>query len=355
MRILETPTGKNLQSIIEKESLDLDNPSIYFLLPDIPAIIQAEKLFLKQGLWGERLLTFGKLSSLVNLRAERKFIQLSRMGRLFLMEEVVGELRDSLSYFREIASIKGFSESLLRLVAELKHAKLAPADLSEVKEKVKEEFKKKLEDLARIFELYQKKLEEGGYIDDIDGLRLLSEGARKGGLKSILPEAKTFIVFGFFDFTPSQLEVLKSINDAGFKLLIYFPSFGEASGLRAEVVGKMKEWLGDFEIEELPEPPKPKGYIEIHSFPSFRGEAEFTAREAKSLILENSFKPDSIAVVLRSLSGEERDIMRGFEKLGIPYSMSSATSLRESPFGQFVIGFLRVKSSNFERRFFSSY
>ncbi|MGH7801249.1 MAG: PD-(D/E)XK nuclease family protein [Thermodesulfobacteriota bacterium] len=352
MKILKTPTGESLQSIIEKESLNLDDPSLYFLLPDIPATIQGEKLFLKQGLWGERLLTFGKLSSLVNLRAERKFLQLSRMGRLFHMEEVVGELRDVLSYFKEIASIKGFSESLLRLVAELKHAKLAPADLSEIKEKVKEEFKKKLEDLARIFELYQKKLEEEEYIDDIDGLKLLSESVRKEGLKNILPEANTFIVFGFFDFTPSQLEVLMSINDAGFKLLIYLPSFGEASGLRAEVVGKMKEWFGDFEIKELPETPKPKRYIEIHSFPSFRGEAEFAAREAKKLILENSFKPDSIAVVLRSLSGEERDIMRGFEKLGIPYSMSSATSLRESPFGQFVMGFLRVKSSNFERRLF---
>lgn len=57
-----------------------------------------------------------------------------------------------------------------------------------------------------------------------------------GELKNILPEAKTFVVFGFFDFTSSQLEVLKSIKDAGYELIIYLPPLGELPTLRSEVM-----------------------------------------------------------------------------------------------------------------------
>lgn len=140
---MRSPLSGSLQTIVEKESLDLYGSSIYFLLPDIPAINQAEQLFLKQGLWGQRLLTFGKLATLANLKGERKFPELSRMGRLFLMEEVIRELTNSFSYFKEISSIKGFSESLVRLVAELKHMKLAPNNLTEIAGKLRDNELKK--------------------------------------------------------------------------------------------------------------------------------------------------------------------------------------------------------------------
>jgi ATP-dependent helicase/nuclease subunit B len=347
---LKSTLNDGLQTIVEKESLDLYDSSIYFLLPDIPAINQADQLFLKQGLWGQRLLTFGKLATIANLKGERKFPELSRMGRLFLMEEVVRELTNSLSYFKEISSIKGFSESLVRLVAELKHMKLAPDNLAEIAGKLEDkELRRKLEDLRLILERYQRKLHEGEFVDDIDRLRLFSESAGRGELKNILPEAKTFVVFGFFDFTSSQLEVLKSIKDAGCELIIYLPPPGELPSLRSEVMEKMKEWLGDLEVKEIPQISKPEKNIEIHSFPSFREEAEFAAREIKRLILEKSVKPNEIAVVLRSLSEKESHLIRAFEKFGIPYSISAGVSLRTSPLGQFVINLLRIRSYDFER------
>ncbi len=356
MRILEIPTGESLQSIIENEGLDLDDSSLFFLLPDIPAINQAEELFLKHGLWGQRLLTFGKLATLPNLKGGMKFLELSRMGRLFLMEEVVRDLTDSLSYFKGISSIKGFSESLVRLIADLKHMKLTPDNLAEITGKLQDkELQKKLGDLRCIYEYYQKKLYEGEFVDDIDRLRLFSESTGRGELTNILPEAKTFVVFGFFDFTCSQLEVLKSIKDAGYELIIYLPPLGDSPSLRSEVMGKMKEWLGNFEVKELPQTFKPEKNIEIHSFPSFREEAEFAAREIKRLILDKSFKPNEIAVVLRSLSEKENHLIRAFEKFGLPYSISAGISLRTSSLGQFVIKLLRIKSHDFEREPFINF
>jgi len=216
MRIVETQIGESLQSIIGSENINLDDPSIYFLLPDIPAIVQAEGIFLrKNGLWGERLLTFGKLSFICNLKSKERRNVISRMGRLFLMEEIVDELCSEFSYFKNKCFVKGFSESLLKIVAELKHAKITPLDLLNISKKEGDgDLKNKLKDLAQVFEHYQNKLERENLIDDIDKLRLLSRCASKGGLSNILPDAKKIAVFGFYDFTPSQLEVLKSVDRA---------------------------------------------------------------------------------------------------------------------------------------------
>ncbi|HEX3034948.1 MAG TPA: hypothetical protein VHT73_07400, partial [Thermodesulfobacteriota bacterium] len=354
MVIFETAVGESLQSIVEREGYVLSDPSLIFILPDIPAVNQAQRLFYKFGLWGERLLTFGKLASLANLRSEKKFIELSRMGRLFLMEEVIRDLSKGFLYFRGMANIKGFSQAVVRVVAELKQMKLTPDRLSQIAESMKGEgqLKNKLKDLGTIFNYYQRKPDEEGLIDDIDRLRILSECIGRGELANIIPDAGTFVVFGFYDFTHSQLEVLKGIDEAGYGLLVYLPNLRECPTLRTEVIGRMDEWLGEFEIKEVPYTHMPQTDIKILSFPSFREETEFSVREIKRLIVEGSFKPDDICVILRSIAEKGNYLIRGFEKLGVPYSMSGGLSIGVSPFGQFITNLLKAKSENFERKLF---
>jgi ATP-dependent helicase/DNAse subunit B len=354
MKIFETDIGVSLESVIERGNLDLRDESLYLILPDIPAIAQAERLFLvKDGLWGERLLTFGKFSYISNLRSKHRYNVLSKMGRLFLMEELVTEVRDNLVYFSDKHGIKGFSEALLRLVAELKHAKIEAERISKLSESVGNgKFEAKLKDLSLIYTLYQKKLTDQGLIDDIEKLRLLSETIAKGELHNVLPTGNAFVVFGFFDFTPSQLEVLQSIDKAGHGLAVYVPSLAGTSRLRDMVRHKMRYWLGDFQMESLDSEPKGKSEIEIHSFPSFREEAEFAARKVKSLLLSNSVNPQEIAVVVGSVAGKENYLAAAFERMAIPYSFSKETSLRHSLLGRFVIELLKVKSTGFEKKNF---
>lgn len=354
MKIFETEIGLSLENVIEKGNLNLDDESLYFILPDIPAIFHAEKLFLrKNGLWGQRLLTFGKLSYLSNLKSKNRYNVLSKMGRLFLMEELVTEVGDNLVYFTDKVGIKGFSEALLRLIADLRHAKVEPERISELSMKVDDQqFILKLKDLNLIYSLYQKKLKDRRLIDDIDKLRLLSETIANGELANVLPQAKTFVVFGFFDFTPSQLEVLQSINKAGHGLAIYIPSLAGTLKLRDMLMDKMRSWLGDFQMESFDYQPEGKSQVGIHSFPSFREEAEFAAREAKRLLLNDSVNPDEVAVAVRSLAGKENYLSAAFEKMGIPYSFSNETNLRNSQLGRFVIELIKVKSSGFEKKNF---
>ncbi|MDA2918319.1 exodeoxyribonuclease V subunit gamma [Desulfobacterota bacterium AH_259_B03_O07] len=357
MRIVETQIGESLQSIIGSENINLDDPSIYFLLPDIPAIVQAEGIFLrKNGLWGERLLTFGKLSFICNLKSKERRNVISRMGRLFLMEEIVDELCTEFSYFKNKCFVKGFSESLLKIVAELKHAKITPLDLLNISKKEGDgDLKNKLKDLAQVFEHYQNKLERENLIDDIDKLRLLSQSASKGGLSNILPDAKKIVVFGFYDFTPSQLEVLKSVDRAGYHLTIYIIRLDEVPGFRSVVIKKFENWFGNIEIEEIVKSKQNGCRLEINSFPSLREELEFTAREIKRMILDEALSPGDIAIVSRTLANKDKLITSVFERLAVPYSISTVGGLGTSSLGQFVFTLLSVKSSGFERRHFINF
>jgi ATP-dependent helicase/nuclease subunit B len=352
MRIVETESVEGFENITEKENINLDDQSTYFILPDIPAIVQAENLFLKRnGLWGERLLTFGKLSFISNLNSPERRNVISRMGRLFMMEEIVDELNGAFCYFKDKFLVKGFSESLLKIIAELKHAKITPQDLTDISEKEAEsDLKDKLKDLALIFKSYQAKLEREILIDDIDKLKLLSESTQKGRLSLILPGAKKIIVFGFYDFTPSQLEVLVAIDMGGYDLAMYIPSLDRVPGLKSAVIGKIENWFGRIEIERRIKINRNGCEIEIHSFPSLSDEMEFCAMEIKDLLLRGVYKPGEIGIVSRTMVNRERLCAGEFDSLGIPYSISTSGRLGASALGQFILTLLGVKASGFEKK-----
>jgi ATP-dependent helicase/nuclease subunit B len=354
MRIVQTESGESFEGVVEKENINLDDQSTYFLLPDIPAIVQAENLFLKRnGLWGDRLLTFGKLSFISNLNSTERRNVISRMGRLFMMEEIVDEMNAGFSYFKDKFLVKGFSESLLKIIAELKHAKITPQDLADISEKEAEgDLKDKLKDLALIFKSYQGRLEREILIDDIDKLKLLSESTLKGRLSLILPGAKKIIVFGFYDFTPSQLEVLVAMDKSGFDLAIYIPSLDEVPGFKSVVTGKIENWFGRIEIERMVKTSRGVCKIEIHSFPSLRDEMEFCAAEIKGLLLSGAYRPDEIGIVSRTMVNKESLYAGELDRLDIPYSISTAGRLGASGLGQFILTLLRVKSSGFEKKHF---
>ncbi len=354
MRIVQTESGESFENLIGTENIDLDDESTYILFPDIPAIVQAENLFLKRnGLWGERLLTFGKLSFISNLYSTERRNVISRMGRLFMMEEIVDALKTDFSYFKDKSSVKGFSESLLKIIAELKHGKITPGDLADISEKEGEgDLKDKLNDLGLIFKGYQERLKRENLIDDIDKLKLLSDSTLKGRLSFVLPDAKKIVVFGFYDFTPSQLEVLNAVDRAGFDLNIYIPPLEKAPGLKSALIVKIENWFGRVEIERMVQTNRNGCEIEIHSFPSLRDELEFCATEIKGLILSGACRPDEIGIVSRSMANKASLYAVELDRLGIPYSLSTSGRLGASALSQFVLTLLRVKSSGFEKKHF---
>lgn len=354
MRIVQTEAGEGFKNVIESDGIELDDQSTYFLLPDIPAIVQAENLFLKRnGLWGERLLTFGKLSFISNLNSDERRNVISRLGRLFLMEEIVDELNSEFSYFKDKFRVKGFSESLLKIIAELKHSKITPQEVEVIGNRESEgDLKEKLKDLALIFKGYQDRLEREILIDDIDKLRLLSESTLNGRLRDILPDAEKIVVFGFYDFTPSQLEVLHALDKAGLRLSIYIPPLDQSPRFRSAVIGKIENWFGRIEPEIIAKTDRGACEIEVNSFPSLRGEAVFAATEIKRLLLSGAYRPDEIGIVSRSMANKASLYAGELTRLGIPYSISTSGSLGASALGQFTLTLLRVKSSGFEKKHF---
>jgi ATP-dependent helicase/DNAse subunit B len=350
VKVFEAPLGFPLERFGHISGIDLNDTSLFIILPEVPALMKAEELLIPSGIWGMRLLTFGDLAGLVNARWAKRH-HITRMARLFLMEEIAAELRGSLSYYREIGLPGGLAESMLRLIAELKQVGLLPSHLFELAGKARDGvLSGKLLDAASFFERYEERLHKGGYADDIDLLRLAAQAARSGDLKRLLPDAKGFLVFGFIGFTQVQLELLKCLDDYGFNLVVCIETSAEVPQLRGKLCSALGDLFGSVEWESIPESSSGEpAKVEIFSFPSFMAQADFVGKEVRMLAVEDSIKPKDIAILLRRPERMDRVLAKSLRKFGVPFSLSSPVALRSSPLGRFVLDLLRVKSSGFER------
>ena len=124
MKIILSEIDTKLKDIVQICNLDINDPSFCFIFPEIPAVEQAENLFINDGVWGDRFLTFGKLSSIVNEKNEHRSFEASRLWRLFLVEDILDEFEQDISYFKEIKDKQSFSEAAIRLITELKHSSI---------------------------------------------------------------------------------------------------------------------------------------------------------------------------------------------------------------------------------------
>lgn len=353
MKVFEAPIGFSLERFEQLSGMDLKDPSLFIIMPEVPAIRQAEELLMPSGIWERRLLTFGDLVGFVNARWTKR-LHITRMARLFLMEEIVAELRGSLSYYREVGSPGGLSESILRLIAELKQMGFSPSHLFELAGKTGDfTLSAKLQDAGRFFELYEKRLAEGGYADDIDLLRLTAQAARCGVLERLLPDAKGFLIFGFIDLTQAQLELLKGLDDSGFNLAVCIETSPEVDPLRDRLCHALEDMFEDVEWVVIPasswgEPQE----VEILSFPSLMDQADFVGKEVRRLAVEGSISLDEIVILLRRPERMDKLLTKSLRKFGVPFSLMSPLVLKSSPIGRFVLDLLRVKSSGFERDYF---
>ena len=350
MKIIVSEIDTTLKDIIQICNLDIDDPSFCFIFPEIPAVEQAENLFLADGVWGDRFLTFGKLSSIVNENNEHRSFEASRLWRLFLVEDILDEVEQDLSYFKEIKDKQSFSEAAIRLITELKHSNIKLNQISELRRMVSGgELINKLADIELIYDRYQKVLEKYNHADDIDRLRMLSASADKDYFKNIFYGINKFILFGFYDFTRTQLTVLKSIDDSGFEVEIHVSGLNKNSDFYRNVFDKFEAAFGKYRIEKLVKKKKTNRVINICSYQNLKEECEYTAKEIKRTLLGGSVKGSNIAVIFRNILGKEDYIINAFEKYGLPYSINGGVSLLKSSLAQFVTDIIKVRFNGYKR------
>ena len=171
------------------------------------------------GAFGVQIGTFGTLYHEILRRAGKPVPLASDVVLQRLIRGVIEEAlsKGQLSHFQEIAGKPGFLSVLQERFAELKRAQVQPQIF--IKFAGKQD--KARQELALLYEHYQKQLRELGWADP-EGLNWLAVAALEAD-PNLCANWPLLVVDGFDSFHGSQLSALKLLGDRIPQLLITFP------------------------------------------------------------------------------------------------------------------------------------
>ncbi len=180
----------------------------------VPTAIQvrsaSRRLALDGGVLGVRVTTFDHLCDAILALAPTPYVELADEVKYRLMRAETEALRDAgqLKHYAPIADKPGFIEEALRLVAEMKGARMDPLLLEE--QLLSRSAPARLLDLAALYAAWQARLRAGNWTDRA-GLRWLAVESVEQGL-AVLPQSWSLIAFdGFDNFTEVQLSLVAAL------------------------------------------------------------------------------------------------------------------------------------------------
>ncbi|MEK7307563.1 MAG: PD-(D/E)XK nuclease family protein, partial [Nitrospirota bacterium] len=205
----------------------------------------------------------------------------------------------------------GYARNLSGLLSKIRHHILG-RELSQVREDIKslifeEKTMKRAVKAIEFLELYEKELKGKGLID-FGGVIRDSAVLIKEHLKPSIT-----VLDGFFDPTPLELEVIKTLIDKSGRIYALvdenaeFWSFFQTNG-------------SDFERKKLKSFHSRDNAV-YYTYPSMEDEVQGIARGVKGLIIEG-VKPNEITVSFPLLSKYTPMLRRNFRKHGIPVSIA---------------------------------
>ncbi|MDD6395930.1 MAG: exodeoxyribonuclease V subunit gamma [Firmicutes bacterium] len=293
--------------------------------------------------------------------------RLDDCGRAALINVAMGQVRDYLNLYAGKKKGQDFIASMLSAICEFKSCAITPEMLNDAASKASESaLAQKLKELSLIYGAYNACLANVGSIDPLDDLSRLAQNLEDvdyfGGV--------TVICDSFTCFTRQELAVVKKIIEQCDDFIITLccdKSYSTASdGLNLfssvhKTIELISEFDSDISYEYLGEHPRfssrelaaleskvfrfsnRQPYIEasenvtIYSAADKYEEAEFTAREIRRLVRENDMRWRDFAVICRSESEYQGQLIRALELQGIPYFCDKRTAINNSPIIRFAL------------------
>ena len=227
LAILAGPAGigktrfclENFSRLIHESKTPL-TPDVLYLLPSAEHRERILDLTLRKegsGFFGARVVTFNQLMREC-LKAGDFSLATDAQCR-FLLSEILARYNGE--YFSAVRGLAGFLETMSDFLGELKESMVSleafRAGVKKLK-KEKPEWSAKYEDLLKIYEAYEGRLESLGLRDHRDGLFLLKETAAHKRNAPLL--FRHLFVDGFFDFSRSQLEFLSWLRERSERLTL---------------------------------------------------------------------------------------------------------------------------------------
>lgn len=297
--------------------------------------------------------TFDDVYTDILFRSGKIAVRLSEPVQKRVLRSIVEEV--PLQFYQRIQDLPGFIDVLMDLIRELKAGGIPPEDFLPAAKEMKS---RRLGEIGEIYQRYQKRLQGEGWMDYI-GAGWLALQALQEGLE-IPQEWSPFIVDGFDDFTPVQIQILAEIGERIPALMITLTGETDHS-LRPLVHKRFRrtreelERVMDFEIIRIDDqgrntlfsPPlrhlerslfregkrmlKGEGVISMIAAPDREGEVRNALRWLKKQIIQHNWQPHQTAILFRNFGPYQSFLYQTADEFGLPMHVEEGRGLEENP------------------------
>lgn len=316
------------------------------------------------GAWGQPVAPFAGLVTAI-LEGER--LPSKAMGdleRRLLLRRAIDQVHAAgqLETLGQAAATEGFLTHTARLIEGLKQAAVEPADFRERAAQRRLHAPRDLE-LAAVYEAYQALLHEADRYDRI-GLYWRAALVCAEKRPACLPEGFTLALDGFDDFTPSELRLVEGVAPYCEELVFGMQDDGQPDSAdlyslqRATVQALMQRFHAQPEPCEAFSPltyseaaaahlltrgaaPGPSGCVpNIRVVPCADAEhqAEWLARQVKTLLLDEDVRGEEVAIVCRDAVQRGPGLEAVFSEAGVPLTNDAALPLTRSACVRLLLG-----------------
>ncbi len=295
------------------------------------------------------------------LKADAKTV--TKQGSVMMVGEVMTALQreEKLQCFKTLSGVGNNARCIYETLAQFSASAITPSTLKRVSEELPEDtLKRKVCDLALIYEGYKSALKEKAYLDESEYLSLLPARIRKEGL---LKGVNVFFLC-YTSFTKQAQELIRAVLETADNVVGVFCAgeedlytngavetfarvceeyqppkildFGQALDGVAEVVRKC---LFNPESAE-----KRTVTDKIHIFEAEdkTDEAEYVATKIRRLVQQKGVRYRDVAVLTPDVSAYSLALKKAFSEYKIPYFIDEKRSLKSHPLCRFLLDCFRV-------------
>lgn len=293
---------------------------------------------------------------------------LSKQGSVMAVGEIMTRLQrqDALQCFTSISGIGNNAKCIYETLAQFSASEITPDVLKESLALLPDDaLKKKLSDLALIYEGYTDFLREHGFVDESRYLALLPQYLRQD---KTLKDTNVFFLC-YNSFTAQARATIRAVCENAKNVVGVFCAGEEELYINRAVntFTKVCEQYGKCRVLELGTPlggeaeilrkglfePKrgvktPTDKIRIFEAGDKMEEAEYVALQIKRAVTENTNRRfRDFAVLVPNVSGYALSLKRALGEYGVPYFIDEKRSLKNHPLSRFLLDCLRVVRERF--------
>lgn len=384
-------TDKMLDLCFE-EAQKFDEKPIYYLVPEkytyeIEKKLSNRLLHNKDPYFRIRVVSFSTLGNIVFTKSGGlKEKKISKSARNMIVCRAVDSVASELKSFKTSKTGIGIVGKLLDMIIEFKQNNMTVKDLQAMTREADDEaLKCKLSDISKVYEAYEK-LIENKYFDTEDVYGVL---ARKVSELEELNGA-TIFVDEYTGFTPLQYDIIENLakisKNMYFSLTTDLKRLNSKNGVFSKtnisylkineickrnniqrlkdinlnysenkiIDGKtvddnallhLEKNISEFrpivfsEKRDLP--------IRIDEFGNYYNEVDFVLNEVKRLVKNKGFRYNEITICSRKLDTYSHIIKGVFEKSGVNIFLDEKISAKNNPFIVLIFSILNMKKENF--------